>query len=74
MTLSTLPPEIRELPISVRVALAQQIWDSIADDAAEFELTASQLSELDRRLSLREYLPSRGSDWLDVKRRILDQT
>ena len=47
---STLPPEIRDLPISERVALVEQIWDSIVEDEASFELTDAQKAELDRRL------------------------
>ena len=72
MTRSTLPPEIRDLPIPERVALVEQIWDSIAQDEAEFQLTSTQKAELDRRLAQRGSSDSRGSDWADVKRRIVE--
>ena len=54
MTQSTIPPEIRDLPVPDRMALVEQIWDSIAEDQAEFQLTNAQKAELDRRLARRE--------------------
>ena len=74
MTHSTLSPEIRGLPIPERVALVEQIWDSIVDDEAEFELTDAQKAELDRRLARRGSSSSRGSDWAEVKRKILGES
>jgi len=74
MTHSTLPPEIRGLPVPERVALVEQIWDSIAEDEAGFELTSAQKSELERRLDLRASTSSRASDWPDVKARILGES
>ena len=71
MTQSTIPPEIRDLPVPDRMALVEQIWDSIAEDQAEFQLTNAQKAELDRRLARRESSGPRGSDWGDVKRRIV---
>ena len=71
MTHSTLPPEIRGLPVPARVALVEQIWDSIVQDEASFELTDAQKRELDRRLAERNSSSSRASDWNDVKTRIL---
>ena len=49
MTQSSLPPEIRVLPVPERIALVEQIWDSIVEDEAAFELTDAQKAELDRR-------------------------
>jgi putative addiction module component (TIGR02574 family) len=71
MTQPTLPPGIRELSVPDRVALVEQIWDSIVEDEARFELSDAQKAELDQRLARRGSSPSRGSDWEDVKRRIL---
>jgi len=71
MTDSTLPPEIRGLPVPQRVALVEQIWNSIAEDEAGFELTDAQKAELDRRLAERASSSSRPADWADVKARIL---
>lgn len=73
MNHSALPPEIRGLPVPERVALVEQIWDSIVEDEARFELTDGQKAELDRRLVQRDAGSSRGSDWADAKRRILGE-
>lgn len=71
MTHLTLPPEIRGLPVRARLALVEQIWDSIVEDEASFELTDAQKAELDRRLAERASSNSRASDWNEVKARIL---
>jgi len=73
MTHLPLPAQIREMPVPDRVALVEQIWDSIVEDEAGFELTDNQKAELDRRLAQRASSMSRGSDWADAKRRILKQ-
>jgi putative addiction module component (TIGR02574 family) len=73
MTTPILPPEIRGLPVPARVALVEQIWDSVVDDAAEFRLTDAQKAELNRRLARRNSVPSCGADWADVKRKILGE-
>ena len=49
MPQSSLPPEIRDLPVSERVMLVERIWDSIVEDEGAFELTDAQKAELDRR-------------------------
>ena len=74
MTQLALPPEIRGLPVSKRVALVEQIWESIVEDESDFELTDAQKAELDRRLALRNSPEARGSDWEDVKQRILGES
>jgi len=74
MTISTLPPEIRNLPVSDRVALVERIWDSIAEDETEFQLTDGQRAELDRRLARRDATSGGGSTWSDVKQRIIGKS
>jgi putative addiction module component (TIGR02574 family) len=71
MSLSSLPPEIRQLPIPIRVQLADQIWQSVVEDEASFQLTDKQKAELDRRLQHVEENPNEGSTWTEVERRIL---
>lgn len=70
----TIPPEIRALPVPDRMALVEQIWDTIAEDEFEFQLTNAQKAELDRRPARRQSSGPSGSDWEDVKRRIVDET
>jgi len=71
---STLSPEIRDLPVPERVALVEQIWSSIVEDEADFELSDAQKAELDRRLARHGSSSASGSDWADVKRRILRES
>jgi len=73
MTDSTLPPEIRSLPVAQRLDLVEQIWNSIVDDQHAFELTALQRAELERRIALHEESPDRGIPWEDVKKRLLGE-
>jgi len=70
---SSLPSEIRSLPISERVQLVEKIWDSIAEDEQMFELTDLQKAELDRRIVAHETSPRRGKPWEEVKKRLLGE-
>lgn len=74
MAHTTIPPDIRALPVPQRIALVEQIWDSIAEDERRFELTDAQKAELDRRLARRASADAHGSDWPDVKRRLLGES
>ena len=71
MNENVIPAEILQLPVSQRVILVEQIWDSVVEDEAQFELTAAQKAELDRRLANHSKDPTRGSSWREVKERIL---
>jgi putative addiction module component (TIGR02574 family) len=62
------------LPVAERIVLVEQIWDSIVEDEAGFQLTDAQKAELDLRLAQRDRSLSRGADWTDVKRRMLDRS
>lgn len=68
--MSSLPADLRQLPVPERMSLVEALWDSIADDQSQLEWTEAQKSELDRRLEAREGR-SAASSWDDVKRRIL---
>lgn len=41
---------LRELPITERIQLVEDLWDSIADDQEALSLSDAQREELDRRL------------------------
>jgi putative addiction module component (TIGR02574 family) len=73
MQSSSLPPEIRQLPVSERVQLAEQIWDSIVEDEQQFRLSDAQKAELDRRLAAQDASPGRGTPWETVKKRLLGE-
>jgi putative addiction module component (TIGR02574 family) len=73
MSPPSLPSDIRQLPIQLRLQLVEQIWDSIAEDEKQFRLTEAQTAELDRRLAAHDADPGRGSSWDDVKKRLLGE-
>ena len=73
MIQSSLPSEIRSLPIPERVHLVEQIWDSIVEDEQSIELTDLQKAELDRRVAAHEASPNRGKPWEEVKKRLLSE-
>ncbi|MFO0851940.1 MAG: addiction module protein [Gemmataceae bacterium] len=50
-----------------RLALAEQLWDSVATDLEEQPLTPAQRSELERRLALADTDPGRGVPWETVR-------
>jgi putative addiction module component (TIGR02574 family) len=58
--MSAILDEINRLDISERIQLVEDLWDSVAMQAAELPLTEAQRAELDRRLALRKNNPGRG--------------
>jgi len=63
--------DVLELPVSERLELVGDIWDSIAQVPDAVELTDTQRAELDRRLEAYRRDPKAGSPWSEVKARIL---
>jgi putative addiction module component (TIGR02574 family) len=71
-----MPPTVKELGIdrlSVedRLALVQDIWDSIAADVERAPLTEAQRRELERRLADSLARPDAVTPWEEVKARAL---
>jgi putative addiction module component (TIGR02574 family) len=72
---STMPPTIRELGIdrlSVqdRLALVQEIWDSIAAEADQLPLTEETKGLLDRRIADLEARPGEVLTWDQIRRSV----
>jgi putative addiction module component (TIGR02574 family) len=59
--MNTLLDEINRLDVSERIQLVEDLWDSVALDAAQLPLTEAQREELDRRLALHKKDPERGT-------------
>ena len=61
-----------ELPVSERLELVQDLWDSIAADCERHPLPLSdeQRLDLERRLAEADETPVGGSSWGDVRDRI----
>jgi putative addiction module component (TIGR02574 family) len=66
--------ELAGLSSAERILLAQELWDSAADDADAWELTPEQSRELQRRVTAFESRRAKGersgSSWAQVKRRL----
>ena len=62
-----LTKQAKKPSISERIRLAQEIWDTIADENQAFELTDAQKHELDRRLQSVRNNPSQGRTWDEIK-------
>lgn len=61
---------ITKLSVAERIQLAEDLWDSVAADTGDLELTAVQKAELDRRLADFERDPGAGESWDVVRTRI----
>lgn len=64
---SELTEQAKKLPISDRILLVEEIWDTIAEDNQAFELTDAQKRELDRRLESAKKNPGQGRTWDEIK-------
>jgi putative addiction module component (TIGR02574 family) len=58
---------IDRLGVEERIALVEEIWDSIAADSAAVPLTTPQRDELDRRLADHASRPNDVVSWDEVK-------
>jgi putative addiction module component (TIGR02574 family) len=67
-----LTEQAKKLSIPERIALVQEIWDSIAEDNDCFELTETQKQELDRRLESFRANPSQGRTWEEIRSEFLN--
>lgn len=58
----------RTLPISERIELVEDIWDSIAEETGgSVELSADQRAELHRRLAAHRADPTSSIPWEQVR-------
>ena len=62
-----------ELPVSERLQLIEDIWDSIAAAPEQLELTEEEKRLIDQRLQARDQNPSAGSPWEEVYTRIISR-
>lgn len=58
---------IDHLGIEERLALVEEIWDSIAADSAAVPLTQAQRAELDRRIAEHDANPDDVVPWEDIR-------
>jgi putative addiction module component (TIGR02574 family) len=55
------------LSLEERVALAQQLWDSVLADLERQPLTEMQRAELERRIAAADAHPERGIPWEQIR-------
>ncbi|GAC1625091.1 MAG: addiction module protein [Nevskia sp.] len=66
--MSTSAADFRSLPISERIELVEDIWDSIAEETGgSIELSPEQRAELHRRLAAHQADPSSSIPWEQVR-------
>jgi putative addiction module component (TIGR02574 family) len=58
----------KEIPISERIQLVEDIWDSIAEETSgQLQLCAEDRSELKRRLAAHQVNPNNSIPWEQVR-------
>jgi putative addiction module component (TIGR02574 family) len=60
--------DIHDLSQSERILLAEQLWDSIAEDQDSLEVTDAQMELLQHRLAAYKASPDEGTTWEEVKK------
>ena len=61
-------PNYRSLPLSERIELVEDIWDSFAEETtASVQLSQEQRAELHRRLAAHRADPSNSIAWEQVR-------
>jgi putative addiction module component (TIGR02574 family) len=62
--------DLLELPVSERLQLVEEIWNSIADAPEAMALTEEEKDLINQRLEARRENPQAGSAWEEVYARI----
>lgn len=62
--------DILKLSVSERILMVEAIWDSIAENDEQVELTSETKQLLDDRLEAHKNNPDQGSSWNEAKARI----
>lgn len=65
---------ILELPAAERLAIVEEIWESMVERPEEVEITAAQREELERRWVDLQQNPEDEESWADVKESLLNES
>ena len=66
--MNTTTLNFKEIPISERIQLVEDIWDSIAEETSgQLRLSAEDRSELNRRLTAHQANPTSSIPWEQVR-------
>jgi len=64
------PKRTDALAVAKKIQHVQDLWDAIAADADDIELTPAQRKELERRILAHDADPKATSPWHKVRRRV----
>jgi putative addiction module component (TIGR02574 family) len=64
---------LEQLGVEDRLALVEELWDSIAANGAVLPVTEAQRAELDRRIAEHEAAPDNVVPWSEIKASISDR-
>lgn len=62
--------ELLKLSVPERIQLAEDLWDSIANDPDALPLTDAQRTEVERRLAERDCDPESSVSWDETRARL----
>ena len=62
---------IQQLSQSERILLAEELWDSVAKNQDDLEVTDSQKKILDERMAAYKASPNEGMTWEEVKNEMI---
>jgi putative addiction module component (TIGR02574 family) len=65
--------DVLDLPVSERIQLVAEIWESIAACPEEIELTEATRELLRKRFAAHRANPDAGSPWEEVRKRIVSR-
>ena len=65
---------IRKLSVSERLALVEEIWDSISADPASVPVSEAQIAQARRRLAHHDADPTSAVPWEDAEARLRTKT
>ena len=69
--MSAIIEDLKQLPVSEKIQLVEDLWDSIAAETSPIGLSPQHIAELDYRLDALEKNPSHGTPWSTVREKIL---
>jgi putative addiction module component (TIGR02574 family) len=69
--MNTQVADILELSVAERLRIVEDIWDSIAVDSRNLEISEELRAELDRRMDAYEKNPHEGIPWEELRDRLL---
>ena len=70
---SNYPRDVKLMSVAERLALLEQVWDSLQDAETVPLLTPEQEAELDRRVAEHQAHPEDAIPWEEVRKHLQDR-